>query len=84
LKENLSWKRFLFVLCEIKRVEGYRAEGNDFYTSRFFYLSPIKVNQVENISKGRYHRRQGTEQLKDSMRYQKESSSNLINYSIFY
>lgn len=51
------------MLCEIKRVEGHRAEGND-----FFYLSPMKVNQVENISKGRYHRRQGTEQLKDSMR----------------
>ena len=67
------------MLCEIKRVEGYRAEGND-----FFYLSPMKVNQVENISKGRYHRRQGTEQLKDSMRHQKKSFSNLINYSIFY
>ena len=34
------------MFCEIKRVEGYRAEGND-----FFYLSPMKVNQVETFPK---------------------------------
>lgn len=64
-------------------MERYRAEGTDLHTSRFLYLSPMKVNQVGNIFKGSYHGRQGTEQLKDSMRYQKKSS-NLINCSIFY